>query len=125
MKIKLNDGTELNIIQVNGSQRHFQGANRDSLEYVFKKDGYAFDSLDALFADKTKACKVTIVDDMDIESPITSVYDDYSLRISMSLQPVVITPATSEAQEVTEERISVVMGQLTYIEKQLSNLGLL
>lgn len=31
MKIKLNDGTELTVIQMNGSPINFQGVDRDSL----------------------------------------------------------------------------------------------
>ncbi|MBN7773139.1 hypothetical protein [Clostridium aminobutyricum] len=126
MKIKLNDNTELNVIQVNGGGRYFQGQNRDSLEFVFAKDAYTFTELEALFADKTKTEKVTTIDDADTENPVTlGVYDDYVLRVSMELKPVVITLATTETPEVTEERITVVMAQLTYIEKQLAKLGLL
>ncbi|MBN7773154.1 hypothetical protein [Clostridium aminobutyricum] len=126
MKIKLNDNTELNVIQVNGSSRYFQGSNRDSLEFVFAKDAYTFTELEALFAERTKTAKVTTLDDTDTENPVElGAFDDYTLRASMELKPVIVTPATTEIPEVTEERIFVVMAQLTYIEKQLNKLGVL
>ncbi len=131
MKIKLNDGTELNVICINGKGTYFQGQNRDSLEFVFKKGDYTFDQLDALFASTAKTSKITVTDTEATTGPdgkpVTSqnVYDNYSLRISMEMKPVVITPATSTEAEVTEERIMVTMGQLTLIEKKLSDLGML
>ncbi|QHI73772.1 hypothetical protein [Aminipila terrae] len=133
MKIKLNDNTELNIICINGKSTYFQGANRDSLEFVFKKGDYPFDQLDKLFADVSKTKKISVLDtvtttDTDgktVETPTEHVYDNYSLRVSMKMEPVIITPATSTEPEVTEERVMVTMGQLTLIEKKLSELGLL
>ncbi|MHC1723033.1 MAG: hypothetical protein AB9836_07525 [Aminipila sp.] len=129
--IKLNDNTELNVIQINGQSTYFQGANRDSLEFVFKKGDYPFDQLDSLFASTAKTSKITVTDTETTigadGKPVTTqhVYDNYSLRISMEMKPVVITPATSTEAEVTEERVMVTMGQLTLIEKKLSDLGML
>lgn len=133
MKIKLNDNTELNAICINGRGMYFQGANRDSLEFVFKKGDYPFDQLDAMFADVAKVKKISVLDTTtttdaeghQVETPTEHVYDNYSLRISMEMKPVVITPATSTEPEVTEERVLVTMAQLTLIERKLSELGML
>lgn len=118
MKVKFLDGLELDVIQVNGSRRYFQGAQRDALEFVFRKGDYPFSTLDSYFADKDNTRKMTIIDD----SGNQYVYDDYILRVSMSLNPVVIEPATSTTPEVTEERISVTMAQQTYLEKLVEQL---
>lgn len=133
MKIKLNDNTELNVIQINGKPMYFQGQNRDGLEFVFKKGDYSFDQLDALFADLTKTSKITVIglemqtneNGEQIETPVQYIYDNYSLRVSMEMKPVVISPATSTEAEVTEERVIVTMAQLTLIERKLMELGLL
>lgn len=133
MKIKLNDNTELNVICINGKSTYSQGANRDSLEFVLKKGDYPFDQLDSLFADANKTKKITVKDTAmttdtagkTVETPTEHVYDNYSLRVGMKMEPVIITPATSTEPEVTEERVMVTMGQLTLIEKKLSDLGLI
>ncbi len=132
MKIKLNDNTELNVILVNGKSTYFQGANRDSLEFVFKKGDYPFDELDMLFSDEEKTKKIIIQDTAtttdsegnQFETPTEHIYDNYSLRVNMEMKPVVITPETSTEPEVTEERVMVTMAQLTLIEKRLCELGL-
>lgn len=132
MKIKLNDNTELNVICINGKSVYHQGTNRDSLEFVFKKGHYPFDQLDSLFADENKTKKIIVNDIITttdaegkkVETLTEHVYDNYSLRISMEMKPLVITPATSTEPDVIEERVMVTMGQLTLIEKKLSDLGL-
>ncbi|QIB68651.1 hypothetical protein Ami103574_04645 [Aminipila butyrica] len=133
MKIKLNDNTRLNVILVNGKSTYFQGANRDSLEFVFKKGDYPFDELDALFADSEKVKKIIIQSDTTateaegkpVETPTEHIYDDYSLRVGMKMEPVVLSPATSTTPEITEERVMITMAQLTLIERKLSDIGLL
>ena len=118
MKIKFLDGLELDAIQVNGSRRYFQGAQRDSLEFVFEKGVYSFDDLDEYFSNKSKTSKITLIDDAQNQY----IYDDYVIRVSMSLTPVVVEPATSTTPEVTEERYSIVMAQQTYTEKLIEQL---
>lgn len=123
MQIKFADDTTLDCIQINGKKQYYQGAERDTLEFVFEKSA-GFDTLDAAFADDAKTSSVTIINDADAESTAIGVYDGYTLRMSMRMEPVVITPGTMEAPAVTEERIMVVMAQLTYIERQLKALGI-
>ena len=124
MHIKFADDTTLDCIQVNGKTQYYQGATRDTLEFSFAKSA-GFDALDAAFADEAKTASITIINnDVDAENPEIGVYDGYTLRMSMRMEPVVITPGTMEAPAVTEERIMVVMAQLTYIEKQLKALGI-
>ncbi len=130
--IKLNDNTKLNVIMINGNKIYHQGQNRDCLEFVLKKGDYAFDELDKLFADSAKTGRITVIGSEmqtnekgeQTETPVQYIYDNYSLRVSMEMKPVMITPATSTEAEVTEERIMITMAQLTYIEKQLKNLGI-
>lgn len=123
MQIKFADETAMDCIQVNGKTQYYQGATRDTLEFVFAKAA-GFDALDAAFADEAKTASITIINDVDAENPEIGVYDSYTLRMSMRMEPVVITPGTMEAPAVTEERIMVVMAQLTYIERQLKALGI-
>lgn len=125
MIVKLNDNTELTALTVIGQSRYFQGANRDSLEIVFAKGAHPFDTLDVLFADPSKTGHITLIDDTDPNNPALFVHDGYMLRMSMSLAPVIVTPATPTAPAVTQERISVIMAQETYIEHQLRALGVI
>jgi hypothetical protein len=113
MKVILNNGTELEAILVNGQNLYFQGANRDSLEFQFAKTVVTFEKLDTLFTEPKNTKRIVLQ-----QGEGSYLHENYSLRVSMSLAPVVVTPATSTEPEVTEERYSVVMAQKSYVELQ-------
>ncbi|MFZ2538161.1 MAG: hypothetical protein WAX04_04600 [Oscillospiraceae bacterium] len=114
MTIRLTNGVEIQAITVNGTTRHFQGQIRDSLEIQLAKDTKSFDELDLLFADSNNTKVIKLID-----GETEYIHDNYTLRVEMSLKPVVITNATSTTAEVTEERYSIILAQKTYIELQL------
>lgn len=113
MMIKLTNGTELNPIIVAGGQRFVQGANRDTLSFVFPVDA-SMDELDALFtAENCEA--ITIVDGEN-----EYIHHGYTIRAELKREPVVVTPATETSEAVTENRVTVSMSQRTYMESQLA-----
>lgn len=112
MTITVN-GTELTAISVIGSTQHFQGANRKTLEIHFATDETDFAQLNTLFADPGS---ITITDDSG-----TYQHDNYALRVSTALKPVVVTPETDEAPAVTEDRYVIVLAQKTYMETQMES----
>ena len=113
-KLILNDGTELDVIIIYGSSMMFQGYNRQTLEFHFAET-YSMDDLYTIFNDKNKTKAIIIKDDDGNEYR----HNDYVLFISQNKQPVVILPETPDDPGRTEMRISITMGQLSYIEKQL------
>lgn len=118
MIVKLINKKELEAIQVNGSTRHFQSANRDSLEFQFSKTiPETFEELDTIFSDSKNTSKITLSDEVS-----QYIHDNYTLKVQMALIPVVITPAADESPEITEERYSIVMAQKTYQELQMEEL---
>ena len=116
-QITLNNGTTLEVVQVNGQTKYFQGANRDTLEFQFAKESTTFDNLDTLFANSDNTSKITIKNGAD-----EFLNENYSLRVSMNLSAIVIAPATDTDPEVTEERYTVTMAQKTYSEIQMDSL---
>lgn len=116
-QIIFHDGTELDALVVNGNSRFFQGSNRDTLEFQFAKNSITFDELDEIFASKEKTEKIMIQQNKE-----RFAHHHYSLRVSMSLLPIVIEQATDSAEAVVEERYSVVMAQKTYAELLLESL---
>lgn len=117
MKVILNNGTELDAIVVNGASRHFQGASRDTLEFQFAKTTATFDQLDTLFGEPENTKRMMLQ-----QGDKSYLHENYTLRVSMGLAPVTITPATDTEPEVTEERYSIVMAQKTYAELQQESL---
>lgn len=117
MQVKFNDGTLLDVLSVNGKSAYFQNVQRDALEIQIAKDKTTFDALDALTGSSSNTGKLTVIDgDKQYE------YDNYSLRVSLALCPVVTATATSTTAAVTEDRLCVTLAQLTYAELQIAEL---
>lgn len=116
MNIKLNNGTELEALVVTGRVRRFQGADRDTLSFVFPAS-MGLDELDAVFT--AQNCQsITVVDEDGNEN----IYTGYTIRAGLSKETVETASATAEAAAVYEERITVSMAQRTYAETQLAQL---
>lgn len=116
MKIILNNGTELSPIIVKGSKQTVQGATRDVLSFVFPAD-VGMDALDAAFT--APACEsINIVEDNGTEN----IHKAYTVRVGLKKETVEVAPATEDTAAVTEERITISMGQRTYQESQIASL---
>ena len=116
MKVTLADGTTYEAVNVTGEGSYLQGAQRDTLSFAFLKDKYTLAKLDKAFTAEN-CSKITLTD-----SNTEAVHDNYTIRVSLTLAPVVIIPETSTAPAVTEERITVTMAQKTYLETQIEAL---
>lgn len=104
-------GTEINIINVNGTNMFVQGAGRDTLEFQFSTTETDFQTLQNAFTSEN--CKqIKIVDGENIY-----LHDDYTIRTELSLKPVVIEPETPTTAAVLENRYVLKMCQMTYAEK--------
>lgn len=116
MKIKLADGTEMLPILVTGAPKYIQGANRDTLSFVFP-DWTALAYLDEMFTPEN--CEnITIVNDNGHEN----IHKGYTIRVELSKSSVEVEPATQDAEAMYEDRITVTMAQRTYAESQLAQL---
>lgn len=111
MKIILNNN-ELNPLSVIGGRKNVQGANRDTLTFVFPAD-MDMAELDSIFT--AKNCESILVED----GTGTYIHKGYTVRGELSKITVCVSDETEEAPAVYEERIHVVMGQRTYTEKQI------
>lgn len=117
MKVKLNNQTELDVITVNGSKQFYQGETRDTLEIQLKKGIKSFDELDELFGNEENTKRLTIINDSG-----EFLHEHYTLRISMGLTAVEISSETAEASAQTEERITILLAQKSYRERELEEM---
>lgn len=115
MKIILNNNAELTPISVIGGRKNVQGANRDTLTFVFPAD-MDMAELDGIFT--AKNCESITVED----ETGSYIHKGYTVRGELNKTTVCTVPETEESPAVYEERINVVMGQRTYAESQLASL---
>lgn len=116
MKVILSNENELTPIVVTGAHRTVQGANRDTLTFVFPASE-GMTELDTLFT--AENCEsIKLVEDSGNEY----VHSGYTIRAELSKKSVEVTAATEESEAVYEDRITVSMAQRTYAETQLASL---
>lgn len=111
MKIILNN-TELTPINVIGGRKNVQGANRDTLTFVFPGD-MDMAELDGIFT-AANCESITVEDETG-----SYIHKGYTVRGELNKTTVCTAAETEEAPAVYEDRINVVMGQRTYTEKQI------
>ena len=124
MNIKLSNGTTLAPILITGEIRYVQGANRDTLNFIFPADA-GMEELDAAFTEDN--CEtITVCDTVQSSDAAASgrgyIHKAYTVRAGLKKESVEVTPATENADAVYEDRITVSMSQRTYTENQIASL---
>ena len=115
MKIKLSNGTVLSPILATGETRYVQGANRDTLNFIFPATE-GMEALDAAFS--TENCEsITVLEAVEDPDGTTTeqsyLHKGYTIRAGLKKEAVEV---------IYEDRITVSMSQRTYTESQLASL---
>lgn len=114
------EGTILPVAAVWSRPSNYSGAYRDALELQFDPDTISFDALRQLVDNPNNTAQIRLSDVEDTST--VYLHENYSIRTSLALKPIEITPATGTAPAVTEDRLCVTLAQLTYQELQLQQL---
>lgn len=112
----LADKTELTALEVSGATQYIQGSNRDALTFIFPASE-GMETLDAAFT--AEKCETITIRDGSEEYT----HSGYTVRGGLSKAPVLVTPETADAPAVYGARIAVTMGQRTYVETLLAQMG--
>ena len=113
MIIKLANNLELTALGVTGEKRNIQGARRDVLSFVFPAD-VSLDEMDSIFTEDN--CKSITL----INGEAEHIHNDYTIRVELKREPILVTPATEAEDAVYENRVTVSMAQTTYQENQIA-----
>lgn len=111
--IKFADGTTLLAVKITGGGRYVQGASRDVLTFELAQDAASFEQLVQAFT-PDNCDRITLSADGK-----ESLHEHYTMRLSLSLEDVEISPETTEAAAVTEPRWVVEMARKTFAEREM------
>lgn len=113
MIIKLANGIELNALGVKGEKQNIQGFRRDVLSFMLPAS-VSLDEMDSIFTEEN--CKSITL----INGETEHIHNNYTIRVELKREPVLVTPATETSSEVYETRVTVSMAQTTYQENQIA-----
>lgn len=125
MKIKLANGTEFEYERAEETSEFYDNANRRTLTLRMKPEGLTLDAVNAAFSDAAATASLALTNYNEDGSIFArNIYDHYSIKISVSCEPVAVGEDAETGAELKADRIIVKLGKLTYIEQQLAALGL-
>ena len=113
MKIILNNEIELFPISAIGGKRFVQGANRDTISFIFPVDT-SLDEIDAIFTEAY--CESIVI----VEGENEYIHNGYVIRAELKREPVEVVAETESEAAVYEQRVIVSMSQRTYAETQIA-----
>lgn len=113
MNIKLVNGTELSPLSIYGGGRSVQGAERDTLYFVFPVEE-GLEMLDSIFT--AENCEtITITED----GGDSFIHKGYTIRAELSKKNMVVGTSEEDETPIYEDRLTVAMAQRTPAENQL------
>lgn len=115
MKIILANGLELEPILVTGSKRTVQGANRDTLTFVFPEN-VSLDEIDNVFSAENCESVKLVNDEGEF------VYNGYTIRAELKRTPTEVIVNKDTGEIAIENRVSVSMSERTYAETQMADM---
>ena len=114
-QIELANGTTYELIDAQSSKAYIQGLQRRIIELQISKT-YLLENVDNDFtSDNPSRIKITT-------DSGTFVHEGYGIRAELAIKPYVVTQATSTTPEITEDRIFIVLAELTYEETQIKQM---
>ena len=116
MKITLTNNVELNPLTVYGVKRDVQGANRDTLHFVFPVE-VGFEYLDSIFTEEN--CESIIITE---DSGDSYIHKGYTVRAELTKKSMIVGEG-EDGEPIYEDRLTVAMAQRTDAENQLKEMG--
>lgn len=111
--IKFTDGTTLSAVKITGGGRYVQGASRDVLTFELAQDAASFEQLVQAFTPDNCAQITLSADGKE------SLHEHYTMRLSLGVEDVAISPETTEGAAWTEPRWVVEMARKTFAEREM------
>ena len=117
MKIKLENGQELDALGVRGENIYYQGMSRDCLGIIFDTESYTLAEIDSLFTPEN--CQsMTLTDDSG-----SYIHSGYIIRRSLEKSTSDgRTGGTGSGGTTPKEKIIVKMAQISYLEQTQAEL---
>ena len=138
MNIKFTNGKKVDYITALETEEYYNGASRRTLTVECKIGAVSVDELNNILSDENNTVQMVFEGDklpvykedergnsvLDHYETAKSIYDNYSLKLMVGVEPVLIKSETPESSAVYEDRIKFKMGRRTYIEQRLKEMNI-
>ena len=135
MKIIFKNGAEVTYLNAVETEEYWGGSSRRTLTFTCAPDAVSIDALNAVLSDSANLKSIElhgefqtqeIRDDgiKDVKIPVTNIYEDYTKKLRVGIEPVLVQPESPDRPVLYEDRLVFKLGRPTFIEQQLAALGI-
>lgn len=118
MTLIFNNGQSIEFIESFATEEYFNGSSRRTLT-IHIPSTVSIDRVNNLASSEENTSKIVLKN-----GEFENIFDGYVLKLSVGIQPIVVSDETPESPAVYEDRLILKLGKRTYIEEQLHKLGL-
>lgn len=121
MKIIFANDTELTYLNAIETEEYWGGSNRRTLTFTCNTSAMDVDSLNTILSNEKNTKKLELVNE---EMNVSNIYDGYTMKLKVGIDKELSQPSTPNDPPIYEDKLIFKLGQPTYIEQQLKNLGI-
>lgn len=120
LKVKFADGTSCEYISCTAQSEFWGGAQRQTLTFTIARDAVGLEDLDTITTgDNLERLELTAEGAGEAGEDITNIYDGYSLRLKLGVEPVLL----DEATQTYAPQVVLHLGKRTVQEEQIRSIN--
>ena len=137
MNIKFGNGKKVNYIRAFETEEYYNGSSRRTLTFECNIGAVGIDELNEILSDEKNTETIVLEGEaapvyrndgngkqvIDYYETAKNIYDKYSLKLMVGVEPVKVKNETPESAALYEDRIKFKLGRRTYIEQRLKEIN--
>ena len=128
MKVVFGSGTEVTYLHAIETEEFWGGSSRRTLTFTCAPDAVSIDALNMILSDTANTETLALhgaIDNPDgTQQAITTLYEDYPMKLAVGIDKVLVQPESPESAAVYADKLVFKLGRPTFIEQQLAALGI-
>ena len=135
MKIIFKNGAEVTYLNAVETEEYWGGSSRRTLTFTCAPDTVSIDALNMILSDTANTQTLTLVGaiaaqeeqngkTIATEIPVTNIYENYTLKLSVGIDRVLVQPESPDNAAVYADKLVFKLGRPTYLEQQMAALGI-
>ena len=135
MRAIFGNGTEVTYLDAIETEEFWGGSSRRTLTFTCAPDTVSIDALNTILSDTANTQTLTLVGaiaaqeeqngkTIATEIPVTNIYENYTLKLSVGIDRVLVQPESPDSAAVYADKLVFKLGRPTYLEQQMAALGI-
>lgn len=121
MKVVFGNNQQIEYLNAIETEEYWGGSNRRTLTFTCEPSAMDVDSLNTILSNENNTKTLNLVNE---EMNVSNIYENYTMKLKVGIDKELSQPGGPNEPTVYEDKLIFKLGQPTYIEQQLKNLGI-